>query len=323
MPLVTRLFRFTTIAQAVGEGGISTGASPLSWGPLGISVSGATTDGTGQSLTRATGWLSGYTYVAGDRIQITAGSGGTTLGAQTVSGKTNNNTLTMAASIGASKTGIAAWLARDSLAGGILDYPSALPGADTPPNVERDYFTCFEPSSGSGTDATKILRFGGAVLVGDGTSLADVLAADNPSSISTVGFGIRHSDFGETGTGVPYTTKIQLRNSGGAFGATVNSSDVGSVFSDGGAAPSGTFNYYLQPGLIDSSLSASVAELADAGLAVNFQLGQALGDSFEATSLLGVNGAVLKLTYATSSGASAVSTLRGRWAGARSKLRDR
>lgn len=321
MPLVTRLFHFTTIAQAVGEGGISTGMSPLPWGPLGISVSGATTDATGQVLTRATGWLAGYTFASGDICDVTAGSSGTTLGSVNISAKNSSNALALASSIGANKTGVAARLLRNSLAGGLLDPPASLPGADTAPNTAIDYFTCFEPSSGSGTDKSLLLRFGGAQLAGVGTSLADVLAADAPSSIASVGFGVRMRDMTGGGTGVPYTTNIQLRNSGGAFGLVATSSDISQVFSDGGAAPSAQVDYYLQPGLIDASFAASVAQLSNAGFAVNFQLGQATGDSFEATPLLGVNGPVLKLVY--NIGSSGVSALRGRWSDARSRLRGR
>jgi len=69
---VTYLFHPGTVAQATGEGGISTGLSPLPWGSIGYDVADATSSTT--TITRA-GNFAAYTYTSGDQAVLLSGTG--------------------------------------------------------------------------------------------------------------------------------------------------------------------------------------------------------------------------------------------------------
>lgn len=324
MAQLTRLFYPTTVTKVVGEGGISTGLSPLDWSPLGPTVAGGSSDVNGTRITR-TGAFATYTFVSGDQLVVVSGSAGTTTGTYTISGKVSDNAIDITASLGASKTSIVAYIIRSSLAGAILDYPTALPGDDLPPSLAFDNFASIRPQDASLLQATKILQLGGWKLVGDTKTIATVMSEDLPTSIESVGLGFRFMDANYDGTGSAYTTRIQLRTAtDGPFGSTVDYFGSNGVV-DGGGGTSGINYQYVQPGTFDGSLAATSAQLADT-LKVNFQVQQSAGDAIDSCSLLSFNGFLLKVVENVggfSGGRTLIRMPDGRIAAAKSRTRGR
>ncbi|MBS0187112.1 MAG: hypothetical protein JSS51_03525 [Planctomycetes bacterium] len=301
-----KLFNLTTITQAVGEGGISTGGSPNSWGALGPSVSGASTDGAGTTVTRANGWLASHTHVAGDQLQVVSGSAGTSTGLKTVSSKVSNDALLLSASIGANKTTIVAYMVRSSLAGGLLDTPTALPGAHVAStNYER--FAAYRNRDQGVVYPSKILRFGTALALSDSQTLSDWLATRSENSF-LFGLGFRLADLLQDGSGSQWQVNVQPRNASGVLSSVI----ANTSFYDGGAADSGDFYQYFQPEQFQFSLTKAEASNS---LAFNLNLQQLTGDVSEGASLPGVNGPILAVYYSdAAAGPRGRKRGRGRWA---------
>jgi len=293
---VTYLFHPGTVAQATGEGGISTGLSPLPWGSIGYDVADATSSTT--TITRA-GNFAAYTYTSGDQAVLLSGTG-ITPGTYTISSRPNNTSIIVTVSPGASGSNITLYIQRPSLAGALVDYPTSLPGPDAYPNQDQDHICCYRPQDGATNQATKLLRLTNLKRTTDDKTLADVITETGATSLTYNGFGARFFDFNEDGLGQAYTIRQQLRNSSGAIGSVIT--DITRI-KDGAGMPNLNYVYYLPPGTIDSSLSSAVslAAASDSAFGLNLQLEHTGGDAVEACSLFGMNGPIFSITFNTPS----------------------
>lgn len=294
-----RIFKPTTIAEHVGEGGISTGLGPLPWGALGPTFSGASTNGSGLTITRAGAFALYAAWASGDRVFVLSGSSGTSTGFKTINSKDSDNAITNAQSSGASKTSVAGYIVRESLAGGLLNTPSSLPAADVGSSAYADWVSARMQDAAS-LQPTKIVRVGGWKAIDNDQDFADAVAGRGSF---TCALCFRIADVSEDGTGIGYTVRAQPRNAGGALASVIET-----AFTDGGAAESGEFQQYFQ----DDVFRYTLTEAQAAALAFNVQVQQAGGDSFEACSLLGVGAFALALFDEESGGPRGRGRGRGR-----------
>lgn len=302
MSSTTELYYPTTIAEATGEGDISTGLNPLPWGAHGIAFTAGSSSGTTVTKNIA---FSDYNWVSGDQLVITGGTG-ITLGTYTIASKTNSNSIVLSTSPGTTGTNVTAYIKRPSLAGGILDYPLSLPGPNALPNYDFDHVCCYRPQDGLSNQQTKLLRVGGLKRVGDDVDIVTALATNTPDTL-TAEFGARLTDFNQDGNGQYYRILAAFRNSGGQIGTSYNNAGL---FVDGGLDDAGIYQYYLQPGALGAT-TIPVASVTSS-FALNFALNHDTGDAGEACSLLAVNGFIVRLTRTIADSASPRGRGRGR-----------
>lgn len=277
-----RIFKPTTIAEYVGEGGISTGLGPLPWGALGPTFAGASTNGSGLTITRAGAFALYAAWASGDRVFVVSGSSGTSTGFKTINSKDSDNAITNAQSSGASKTNVAGYLVRESLAGGLLNTPSVLPAADVGSSAYADWVSARMQDAAS-LQPTKLMRVGTWKALDNNQDFADAVAGRGSFDCALC---FRIADVNEDGIGISYIVRAQPRNAGGALASV-----VASDFSDGGTALSGEYQQYFQDGVFVWTLTEAEA----AALAFNVQVQQTGGDGFEACSLLGLGAFALVL----------------------------